>query len=73
MKVKVIENVCIGCGGCCATAPDIFEMSDNGTAYAKDRIVKDENKEKVMEAKNNCPTNAIDVDEEVVTEVKINN
>lgn len=64
MKVKVIENICIGCGSCQALAPEVFEINDNGVAEAKQTIVDDELKDLVNEAKDNCPTGAIDVEEE---------
>ncbi|MDO4369456.1 MAG: ferredoxin [bacterium] len=63
MKAKVIENLCIGCGACAALVPDEFEITDNGTATALNDKVDDENKSLVLEAKENCPTSAIDVEE----------
>lgn len=63
MKAKVIENLCIGCGACAALVPDEFEITDNGTATALNDKVDEENKSLVLEAKENCPTSAIDVEE----------
>jgi len=63
MKAHVIENICIGCGACQALVPDEFEINDNGVACAINDTVKDENKDAVMDAKDNCPTGAIAVEE----------
>ena len=64
MKAKVVENLCIGCGACMALVPDYFELSDEGVAYAKDDVVKDDLEEDVKTAADNCPTGAIAVEEE---------
>lgn len=64
MKANVLDNMCIGCGACVALVPDEFDFSDEGYAIAKNEKVNDENKELVMEAKDNCPTGAINVNEE---------
>jgi len=63
MKARVAENICIGCGACQAIAPDEFELNDNGFAEAINTEVKEENVEIVNEAKDNCPTGAITIDE----------
>ena len=64
MKAKVVENLCIGCGACMALVPDCFELSDEGVAYAKDSVVKEDLKEDVKTAADNCPTGAIAIEEE---------
>ncbi len=63
MKVKVVDNLCIGCGACAALVPDEFDINDNGIAYALNSKVKDNNKDLVKDAKENCPTGAISVEE----------
>lgn len=63
MKAKVIENLCIGCGACAALVPDEFEIDDNGTANALNDKVSESNENLVIEAKDNCPTSAISVEE----------
>lgn len=63
MKAKVVENLCIGCGACMALVPDYFELSDEGVAYAKDDVVKEDLEEDVKTAADNCPTGAIAVEE----------
>lgn len=64
MKVKVVENLCIGCGACQSLVPDVFEIGDQGVAEAKNTIITDKEKEEeILVAKDNCPTGAIDIEE----------
>ncbi|MBQ6546912.1 MAG: ferredoxin [Bacilli bacterium] len=63
MKAKVLDNLCIGCGACASLVPEEFDFNDDGYAYALNEQVKEENKELVEEAKGNCPTGAITVEE----------
>lgn len=64
MKAKVIENICIGCGACQAVAPEVFEINDNGVSECTKTLIPEEEYENVREAQQNCPTNAIDIEEE---------
>lgn len=64
MKAKVLDNLCIGCGACAALVPDEFEINDEGVAEAINEEVNNDNKELVLDAKENCPTGAIKTDEE---------
>ena len=63
MKAKVLDNLCIGCGACAAIVPEEFDITDEGTAKALNETVKEENKETVKEAKENCPTGAIQIED----------
>lgn len=63
MKTRVIENICIGCGACQALVPEEYEINDDGIAVALNDEVKIENKEAVMDAKDNCPVGAIIVED----------
>lgn len=60
MKVKVNENACIGCGACAAICPDVFEITDEGFAKVVVDNVEEDKKEEVVEAKEGCPTSAIE-------------
>lgn len=35
MKVKVLEDKCVGCGNCVSIVPDVFDFNDDGKAYCK--------------------------------------
>ncbi len=61
MKVKVDKDLCTGCGLCIDTCPEIFEMSGD-VATAKAEIVSSDLEEKVKEAAQNCPTEAIKIE-----------
>lgn len=59
-KVHVDEDLCIGCGLCADTCPDVFELGDDGKAKVKAEgacrcCAKD--------AADTCPTEAIAVEE----------
>lgn len=60
MKVKVNENACIGCGACAAICPEVFEITDEGFAKVVVDTVEENKQEEVVEAKEGCPTSAIE-------------
>lgn len=60
MILKVNEDLCIGCGACAAIAPEVFELNDNGLAQAIMEPVAEEFVEVALEAKDSCPTSAIE-------------
>lgn len=68
-KIKVNQDVCIGCGACAGMCPEVFELTDNGVADVKkgnedfDKL-NDSVKENVTDAKEGCPAGAISVEEE---------
>ena len=57
-KVKVDQNICIGCGACFGSYPDCFEMDDNGLAKEKENLNEDQ-LEEAKEAIDICPVGAI--------------
>ena len=60
MKFKDNEDLCICCGACQAICDDVFEISDEGYAVAKEEEIKDEEiKENAISAMESCPTDAI--------------
>ncbi len=61
MKTKVDPDLCIGCELCTSTAPDIYEM-DGSVAVAIEADVAAEFEDEVVEAKENCPVEAISID-----------
>lgn len=62
MKVKVNQEACIGCGACQAICEDVFEINDDGLSTAKVEEVSEELSEAVNDAKESCPTGAIETE-----------
>ena len=58
MRAYVDQDMCIGCGLCAATCPEVFELNDDGKAQAV-ADTTDENRDAVMEAIDGCPVSAI--------------
>lgn len=59
MKVKVNQDVCIGCGACVGICPEVFSFNDDGYAQAITEAVPEDKEELVQEALEGCPTEAI--------------
>ena len=70
MKTKIIREDCIACGNCNAICPDVYDYDEDGIAYCiiVDNKMTEEVAEKyrslVLEAKDNCPTEAVYVEED---------
>jgi ferredoxin len=62
-KVKVNQNICIGCGACFGSYPECFEMDDNGLAKEKENLTE-EQLEEAKEAIDLCPVGAIQEESE---------
>ncbi len=60
MRVKVDSELCIGCGACVSTAPEVYDWDDNGKAVAVEDDVPTEMEDEVKEALESCPTEAIE-------------
>lgn len=56
-EIKVDKDLCIGCGACAAYCPDTFKIDDDGLAIA----IKSEVNDDVISAAENCPTDAIKI------------
>lgn len=61
LKVSVDRDACIGDGACCSDAPETFEMDDEDKAIVKDGST--DSRETILEAAENCPTDAIAVED----------
>ena len=59
MRYKVNED-CIGCGQCAAICPEVFSMTDEGTARAKEGVISGETDKAAHEAAEECPVSAIE-------------
>ena len=58
MKFKVDEELCIGCGACEGTCPEVFELNDDKSQVKLDPV-PEEFQECALEAEENCPVQAI--------------
>ena len=61
MIVKVDPDLCIGCGLCVNTVPNVFEM-DEDKAVAKAGAVDAADEDSVKQMVEDCPVNAISVE-----------
>lgn len=64
MKLIVDKDICIGCGACQATAPDVFEIDDEGLAEVIVEEIPEELNEDALDALEGCPVSAIAEDNE---------
>ena len=58
MKFIVDQDLCIGCGACEGTCPEIFGLVD-GKSQAKLDSVSEEFQESALSAEEGCPVQAI--------------
>ena len=58
MKFKVDQELCIGCGACEASCPEVFELVDDKSQVKLDPV-PEEFQECALEAEDNCPVLAI--------------
>lgn len=68
MKVKINKETCVMCGSCVAICPEVFEMKDDGIVdvkaeYQNTQIEDGILLEKAKQAKEACPTTAIETEE----------
>ncbi len=58
MKAIMNAELCVGCGLCVNTCPDVFEMKED-KAIVKGDAVSAENEECCKQSKDECPVEAI--------------
>ena len=58
MKVRVDAELCVGCGLCVNTSPEVFEMNDD-KAIVKSETVPANEGESCQQARDECPVEAI--------------
>ncbi len=63
MKARVDEELCTGCGLCEETCPEVFEMGEDSIAKVKVDVVPAEAEETCREAAEQCPVEAIQIEE----------
>lgn len=59
MKAFVDKDICIGCGACEGTCPEVFSIEDDGLAVAIDANISDNLVNSCQEACDSCPVDAI--------------
>lgn len=62
MKPIVDSELCIGCGNCEDTCPDVFELKDDGLAHVITENPGVELFGCVRDAADSCPTDAITIE-----------
>ena len=61
MKAVVDRDLCIGCGLCEETCPEVFRLADDGLAYVIDEDPPAETYPDIEECVELCPVAAISV------------
>ena len=62
MRVWVDEDVCTGCGLCVDKCPGVFEL-DDGVAFASVSVVPEGEEDRVEDAADQCPVEAISIED----------
>jgi ferredoxin len=64
MRVSVDRDLCIGDGSCVEVCPEVFELRDDGLAYVILDNIPESLRDKVNEAIEICPVEAIRIEED---------
>jgi len=59
MRISVDDDRCRGHGICAATAPELFELTDDGYAVARVDTVEGEDERRAQSAERQCPERAV--------------
>ncbi|MFH1468586.1 MAG: ferredoxin [Pseudomonadota bacterium] len=62
MKVRIIEEACIGCGACADICPAVFAMGERAAEVIVSELPP-EAEDDARDAADGCPTEAIVVEE----------
>lgn len=61
-KIKVDQDICIGCGGCVGVAPEYFALNDEGKSHPI-KAYDPKDAALIKEAADACPVQAISIEE----------
>lgn len=59
MQMEVDQDLCISCGACVDTCPEVFDWNDEEKAETMVEEIPPEIEDQAIEAMESCPTNAI--------------
>jgi len=62
MRARVDPDYCAGHGACVVTAPDVFDITDEGYAHVLVDVVPEHLEPLVQQAADECPARAISVE-----------
>ncbi|MGI8721927.1 MAG: ferredoxin [Geodermatophilaceae bacterium] len=62
--VKADFEICQGYANCVMTAPDVYDIDDDGTVVLLKTEISDAQRAKVAEAVNSCPVSALSIEDE---------
>lgn len=67
-KVVIKKEACIGCGLCVQNNEDYFQFDDDGLSKVIKEELDDADKPRILESVENCPTEAILIEEEKIAQ-----
>lgn len=59
MKVRIVVDLCSGCGLCNSSVEEVFDMGDDGIAVVKMDVIQAALEKAVKEAAADCPSESI--------------
>ena len=63
MKAIVDQDACISCGLCVSVCPEVYSFNEDEKSVAIDGDIPEECVDSAKEARDGCPTDAIDIKE----------
>ncbi|MBF7084094.1 ferredoxin [Desulfallas sp. Bu1-1] len=61
MHAEVDQDLCISCGACIDTCPEVFDWNDDEKAHSIVDEIPSDLEEQATEAAEGCPTDAITI------------